>query len=87
MRVLFLHFGKLHVNSVIQAFHLGEEMTESGIEVVLCGRGRTDRIASVGEPSFEVINYAGLDGKLRAWARSGTPRVSLRTTSGSGFVT
>jgi glycosyltransferase involved in cell wall biosynthesis len=69
MRVLFLHFGKLHVNSVIQAFHLGEEMTESGIEVVLCGRGRTDRIASVGEPSFEVINYDGLDGKLRAWAR------------------
>jgi glycosyltransferase involved in cell wall biosynthesis len=44
-------------------------MTESGIEVVLCGRGRTDRIASVGEPSFEVINYDGLDGKLRAWAR------------------
>jgi glycosyltransferase involved in cell wall biosynthesis len=69
MRVLFVHFGKLHVNSVIQAFHLGEEMTESGIEVVLCGRGRTDRIASVGEPSFEVINYDGLDGKLRAWAR------------------
>jgi glycosyltransferase involved in cell wall biosynthesis len=69
MRVLFLHFGKLHVNSVIQAFHLGEEMTAAGIEVVLCGRGRTDRIASVGEPSFECVNYDGLDRKLRAWAR------------------
>ena len=69
MRVLFLHFGKLHVNSVIQAFHLGEEMNAAGIEVVLCGRGRTDRIASVGEPSFECINYDGLDRKLRAWAR------------------
>jgi glycosyltransferase involved in cell wall biosynthesis len=69
MRVLILHFGKLHVNSVIQAFHLGEEMTATGVEVVLCGRGRTDRIASVGEPSFECINYDGLDRKLRDWAR------------------
>jgi glycosyltransferase involved in cell wall biosynthesis len=67
MRVLFLHFGKLHVNSVIQAFHFGEEMHADGIEVVLCGRGRTDRIASVGEPSFEVINYDGLDGLLERW--------------------
>ena len=69
MRVLFLHFGKLHVNSVIQAFHLGEEMHSDGIEVVLCGRGRTDRIASVGEPSFEVINYEALDDLLERWRR------------------
>ena len=69
MRVLFLHFGKLHVNSVIQAFHLGEEMTAQGIEVVLCGQGDTDRIATVGEPSFECINYEGLDSGLRDWAR------------------
>jgi hypothetical protein len=33
MRVLFLHFGPFHVNSVIQAFHFGEEMTAAGIEV------------------------------------------------------
>ena len=39
MRVLFLHFGEFHVNSVIQAFHLGEEMTAAGIEVALCGQG------------------------------------------------
>jgi glycosyltransferase involved in cell wall biosynthesis len=44
-------------------------MTHDGIEVVLCGRGRTDRIASVGEPSFECINYESLDRKLRDWAR------------------
>lgn len=69
MRVLFLHFGKLHVNSVIQAFHLGEEMTAEGIEVVLCGQGRTDRIATVGEPSFDCINYDALERKLRDWAR------------------
>src|SRR5262249_26545608 len=69
MRVLFLHFGKLHVNSVIQAFHLGEEMTADGVEVVLCGQGGTDRISTIGEPSFECINYDGLDRRLRAWAR------------------
>jgi glycosyltransferase involved in cell wall biosynthesis len=69
MRVLFLHFGKLHVNSVIQAFHLGEEMHAEGIEVVLCGRGQTDRIAFVGEPSFEVINYDGLERLLGRWRR------------------
>lgn len=69
MRVLFLHFGKLHVNSVIQAFHLGEEMHAEGIEVVLCGRGRTDRIASVGEPSFEIISYEALDALLERWRR------------------
>ena len=35
MRVLFLHFGQLNVNSVIQAFHLGEELTAEGVEVTL----------------------------------------------------
>ena len=69
MRVLFLHFGKLHVNSVIQAFHLGEELTAQGIEVVLCGQGDTDRISNIGEPSFECINYERLDRRLRDWSR------------------
>ncbi|HKH23790.1 MAG TPA: glycosyltransferase [Solirubrobacterales bacterium] len=69
MRVLFLHFGKFHVNSVIQAFHFGEEMHAQGEEVVLCGRGPTDRIATVGEPSFECIDYSDLDGLLDRWAR------------------
>ena len=69
MRVLFLHFGKLHVNSVIQAFHLGEELTAQGIEVVLCGQGDTDRISTIGEPSFECINYERLDRRLRDWSR------------------
>jgi glycosyltransferase involved in cell wall biosynthesis len=43
-------------------------MSADGVEVVLCGRGRTDRIASVGEPSFEVVNYESLGTKLRDWA-------------------
>jgi glycosyltransferase involved in cell wall biosynthesis len=69
VRVLFLHFGKLNVNSVIQAFHLGEELTTEGIEVTLCGRGPGGRIADVGEPSFECITYEQLDRTLRAWSR------------------
>jgi glycosyltransferase involved in cell wall biosynthesis len=69
VRVLFLHFGELHVNSVIQAFHLGEEMTAAGDEVVLCGQGTAERIGTIGEPSFECINYQGLERRLRNWAR------------------
>ena len=95
MRVLFLHFGKLHVNSVIQAFHLGEEMTKQGIEVILCGQGDTDRISTIGEPSFECINYEGLDRRLRDLAGDGeetmicawTPReVVRRATERSASV-
>ena len=69
MRVLFLHFGKLNVNSVIQAFHLGEELTAEGVEVTLCGKGPAGRIAEVGEPSFDCITYDELDRRLRAWSR------------------
>jgi glycosyltransferase involved in cell wall biosynthesis len=69
MRVLFLHFGKLNVNSVIQAFHLGEELASEGVEVTLCGRGPGGRIAEIGEPSFECITYDDLDRRLHAMAR------------------
>ena len=69
MRVLFLHYGEFHVNSVIQAFHLGEEMTAAGIEVALCGKGPPERIETVGEPSFECVDYEGLEGLLGRWKR------------------
>ena len=71
MRVLFLHFGKLHVNSVIQAFHLGEEMTAAGIEVALCGQGPTDRIEAVGRAQLRRDRTTrGSTGCCRAWAES-----------------
>jgi len=69
VRVLFLHFGKLNVNSVIQAFHLGEQLTAEGVEVTLCGKGPGGRIYEVGEPSFDCITYHELDRTLRAWSR------------------
>jgi glycosyltransferase involved in cell wall biosynthesis len=69
MRVLILHFGKLNVNSVVQAFHLGQELTAGGVEVTLCGKGPGGRIAEVGEPNFNCITYDGLDRRLRSWSR------------------
>jgi glycosyltransferase involved in cell wall biosynthesis len=69
MRVLFLHFGKLNVNSVIQAFHLGEELSAEGVEVTLCGKGPGGLIGDVGEPSFDCITYGELDRTLRDWSR------------------
>jgi glycosyltransferase involved in cell wall biosynthesis len=89
MRVLFLHFGKLNVNSVIQAFHLGEELTTEGIEVTLCGKGPGGRIAEIGEPSFDCITYDELDRTLRDWSRdpretivcSWTPREIVRVAT------
>src|SRR5689334_1691858 len=69
MRLLILHFGKLNVNSVIQAFHLSEELTAAGVEVTLCGKGPVGRIAEIGEPSFRAVTYDDLDRTLRAMAR------------------
>lgn len=69
MRILFLHFGKLNVNSVIQAFHLGNELTAEGVEVTLCGKGPAGRISEIGDPSFECIGYEDLDRRLRGWKR------------------
>jgi glycosyltransferase involved in cell wall biosynthesis len=73
MRVLFIYFGPLRVNSAIQAFHFGEEMTAEGIEVALCGVGDPRTVRGIGDPSFECISYEGLRGKLRRWARDPQP--------------
>jgi glycosyltransferase involved in cell wall biosynthesis len=73
VRVLFLYFGPLRVNSAIQAFHFGQEMTAEGIEVVLCGVGDPRVVTGIGEPSFDCVSYEGLRGKLRRWAREPQP--------------
>jgi glycosyltransferase involved in cell wall biosynthesis len=65
MRVLFIHFGPFTVNSVIQAFHFGEEMTDLGVDVTLCGRGDPGVISVVGEPRFRTTNFEHLRGTLR----------------------
>jgi glycosyltransferase involved in cell wall biosynthesis len=65
MRALFVYFGPFDVNSAIQAFHFGNELTEMGWEAILAGQGDPARMKAVGEPRFECISHDTLDHKLR----------------------
>jgi glycosyltransferase involved in cell wall biosynthesis len=74
MRVVFVMYGPLDVNSAIQAFHFGEELTEQGWEVTLAGLGDPQRIEAVGHPRFECVSHETLAERARAGAipREGT---------------
>jgi glycosyltransferase involved in cell wall biosynthesis len=74
MRVVFVMYGPLDVNSAIQAFHFGEEMTEQGWEVTLAGVGDPQRIEAVGQPNFECISHETLEQRTKHGAipREGT---------------
>jgi len=69
MRALFVYFGPFDVNSGIQAYHFGNELTDLGWEVTVAGRGDPARAKAVGEPRFECISHEGLDAKLRELRR------------------
>lgn len=69
MRVLFVYFGPFDVNSGIQAYHFGNELTDLGWEVTVAGRGDPARAKAVGEPRFECISHEQFDGKLREMSR------------------
>ena len=60
MRVVFVMYGPLDVNSAIQAFHFGNELTEQGWEVTLAGVGDPQRIEAVGHPLFECVSHETL---------------------------
>ncbi|HEX3735386.1 MAG TPA: glycosyltransferase [Solirubrobacterales bacterium] len=60
MRVIFVYFGPLDVNSAIQAFHFGTELSDRGWDVTLAGIGDPSRINAIGEPNFECTNHEGL---------------------------
>jgi glycosyltransferase involved in cell wall biosynthesis len=70
MRVLFVYFGPFDVNSGIQAYHFGNELTELGWEVTVAGRGDPARAQAVGEPLFECISHEQIEGKLRQMRRA-----------------
>lgn len=74
MRVVFVMYGPLDVNSAIQAYHFGNELTEQGWEVTLAGLGDPGRIEAVGHPHFECISHETLEERARAGAipREGT---------------
>ncbi|HXF31207.1 MAG TPA: glycosyltransferase [Solirubrobacterales bacterium] len=75
MRVLIIYFGPFDVNSAIQAFHFGNELTEMGWDVTLCGRGDPSRIESVGKPRFRCIAHEDLDLELARCKRE--PRETI----------
>lgn len=70
MRVLFVYFGPFDVNSGIQAYHFGNELTDLGWDVTVAGRGDPDRAKAVGEPRFECISHEQIEGKLRQMRRA-----------------
>lgn len=70
MRVLFVYFGPFDVNSGIQAYHFGNELTDLGWEVTVAGRGDPERAKAVGEPRFECISHEQVEGKLRQMRQS-----------------
>jgi glycosyltransferase involved in cell wall biosynthesis len=86
MRVVFVYFGPLDVNSAIQAFHFGNDLTEQGWDVTLAGLGDPRRIEAVGKPRFECIAHEELDARVEGWRRDAgetivcgwTPRERVR---------
>ncbi len=75
MRVLIIYFGPFDVNSAIQAFHFGNELTEMGWDVTLCGQGDPARMSAVGEPRFRCIPHEDLDLELARCKRE--PRETI----------
>ncbi|HSK51098.1 MAG TPA: glycosyltransferase [Solirubrobacterales bacterium] len=69
MRVLFVYFGPFDVNSGIQAYHFGNELTDLGWDVTVAGRGDPARAQAVGEPRFECISHEEIGRKLREMQR------------------
>lgn len=80
MRALFVYFGPFDVNSAIQAFHFGNELTELGWEVTLAGQGDPARMSAVGEPNFECISHDGLDRKLGEMKREPSETIVIGWT-------
>lgn len=70
MRVLIIYFGPFNVNSAIQAYHFGNELTEIGWEVTLVGLGDPARMSAVGEARFECISHDDLDAELERCRRN-----------------
>ncbi len=80
MRLLVVYFGPFDVNSGIQAYHFGNELTDLGWEVTVAGRGDPARAAAVGEPRFECISHDDLERKLGEMRRDPRETIVLAWT-------
>lgn len=75
MRVVFVYFGPFNVNSAIQAFHFGNDLTDLGWTVTLAGVGDPELIRKVGEPRFECITHRDLPQTIEDARRGGEPTI------------
>ena len=80
MRLLIVYFGPFDVNSAIQAFHFGNDLTAMGWEVTLAGRGDPRRMRVAGEPRFECITHHALPSRLAAVRRARDRTIVLAWT-------
>jgi glycosyltransferase involved in cell wall biosynthesis len=75
MRLVFVYFGPFNVNSAIQAFHFGNELTDLGWTVTLAAVGDPETIRQVGEPRFRCITHHDLPQELERARRAGEPTI------------
>lgn len=75
MRVVFIYFGPFNVNSAIQAFHFGNDLTDLGWTVTLAGVGDPELIRKVGDPRFACITHHDLPQTIEASRRAAEPTI------------
>ena len=80
MRVVFVYFGPFNVNSAIQAFHFGNDLTDLGWTVTLAGVGDPELIRKVGEPRFECITHHDLPRTIEQSRRAPEPTIVVAWT-------
>jgi glycosyltransferase involved in cell wall biosynthesis len=80
MRALVVYFGPFDVNSGIQAYHFGNELTDLGWEVTIAALGDPERAKAVGEPRFEYISHDTLDRRVREMQRDPKETIVLAWT-------
>lgn len=81
MRLVIVYFGPLNVNSAIQAFHFGNDLTAVGWHVTLAaGVGDPRTIREVGEPSFDCVTHHDLPVVLEQARHAPEPTVVLAWT-------
>jgi glycosyltransferase involved in cell wall biosynthesis len=81
MRLVVVYFGPLNVNSAIQAFHFGNDLTDAGWHVTLAaGVGDPEAIREVGEPRFECVSHHDLPAVLERCRRAPERTIVLAWT-------
>ncbi len=79
-RIVFVYFGPFTVNSAIQAFHFGNELTGIGWDVTLAGVGDPRTIRKVGDARFATITHHELPALTERWRRDPQPSIVFAWT-------